>query len=527
MEEYDIIIVGSGISSAAAALQLCENGRRPCLLDAGLDSESPPFQENLYSYAESNDTFDMLIGEDYNGLRNLFPQNEYIPAKLAAPRMQFVTQSPQGVLGISETQFSAIISLARGGLANAWGAGLYEYDDSELAGFPISASDLKPYYEKLGREIGISGELDDLSPFFGDSSYLQSPLKLSKNAQRLMSSYGRKKNALNKQGIYLGRPRLGILSQPLQDRDPIDYHNLEFWQPRLPYIYTPAFTISRLQQQNKIDYKSNFLVKSWKRQKHQIVVEAEHLQTQTIHKFRCNKLLIGAGPINTAKIVLSSLNDFQTQLPLFDNPAFQFPLIFPEAIGRRLETDAFGLTQLNLVHESERLNERFQGSILEITSPARSEFFSSLPMSARDNLRLIKYVLPAMMVMQLFLPANQRAADVQLQPDGTLTIKGYDKPDFPGLLKTMIKAFFRLGVLTHKAVMVDVTYGHGMHYGGTLPMKLHPSRPFECTRNGELFGEPGVFIIDGSLFPHIPAKNYSFTVMANAMRIAFSLAKGA
>ena len=43
---------------------------------------------------------------------------------------------------------------------------------------------------------------------------------------------------------------------------------------------------------------------------------------------------------------------------------------------------------------------------------------------------------------------------------------------------------------------------------------------YTCSKNGELCGEPGVFVVDGSAFPVLPAKNLSFAVMANAMRIA-------
>ena len=68
--------------------------------------------------------------------------------------------------------------------------------------------------------------------------------------------------------------------------------------------------------------------------------------------------------------------------------------------------------------------------------------------------------------------------------------------------------------------MVEVPKGQTIHYAGTLPMKTHPTESYTCDRNGELYGEPDVFVVDGSTFPSLSAKNFAMALMANAMRIA-------
>ena len=40
------------------------------------------------------------------------------------------------------------------------------------------------------------------------------------------------------------------------------------------------------------------------------------------------------------------------------------------------------------------------------------------------------------------------------------------------------------------------------------------------SENGELFGAEGVYLVDGSCLGDLPAKNLTFTIMANADRIA-------
>lgn len=522
-----IIIVGSGIAGVAAALRFADHGIKPFLVDVGIEyEEKKKIEENIYDYCEKNDAFDIMIGEKYEALYNLHKKNKYVPVKLTTPRMRFVIKNADELSPIRENNFSAIQSFACGGLANAWGAGLYQFNNLDLAGFPILEKDLSAYYRRLTEEIGISGENDDLTQFFGHQDNLQKPLKLSQKAKKILDNYLKRKTQLNKIGVYIGRPRLGILSEIKDDRKPCEYKNLEFWQPNLSYIYNPSFTLNKLVKENKVEYNKDILVKSWTRQDDKIVLNALRLSDHQEINLYCKKLVLAAGAINSAKIVLKSKMDFTTRLRLLDNPALQFPLIFPWLIGKKLETDAFGLTQLNYVFNSEKFNQIFQGSILEITSPARAEFFANFPLAARDNLSLIRYMLPAMMVMQLFLPADvNNSATIGLNNDGSIEIEGQENKFNKRLIKEILNQLVKLGAYSVDRLVVRVPNGHGIHYAGTLPMMAAPTKPFQCDINCQLFKEPNIFVVDGSVFPALPAKNYSFTVMANAMRIVDFIVK--
>jgi choline dehydrogenase-like flavoprotein len=65
---------------------------------------------------------------------------------------------------------------------------------------------------------------------------------------------------------------------------------------------------------------------------------------------------------------------------------------------------------------------------------------------------------------------------------------------------------------------VRVPTGHAVHYTSTLPMKHEPDR-YECYPDGRLFGTRNVYVVDSAGFTRLPAKNMSFAMMANAMRI--------
>lgn len=516
----DVIIVGSGAAGVAAALQLADLGITPLILDVGHERPAnlPRAEGNLYSYRRRHDTYDLLVGERFQGLSLLLGKAN-VPVKLTAPNLEYVTQGSERLAPIDEVGFSAVQSFAAGGLANAWGAGLYRFLDEDLRGFPIGEEDLKPYFNRLTDEIGISGVHDDLAPFFGKPENLYPPLRLSKNCERVYRRYRKRRASFNSQGIHLGQAHVAVLSEARDGRETYAYTNTEMCQESTA-IYSPTMTLERLIRAKKVVYQRGVLVQSWREHADGTEVSVLDLSTNARTRFNAKILILAAGAINTSKIVLASHEDYRTRLRLLENPAIQIPFILPTAIGTRLDTDAFGLVQLNLIWDSPGYDTRLQGSIMDLTAVTRAEFFGRLPYSARQNLALLRYLLPGMIVMQLFFPAKPGDAPLlSLQANGRLRIE-----DSSGLidlrpLGALLKATRRMGAWTHPSLIARVPMGHAIHYAGTLPMRETPG-PYECDPNGRLHGTRSVYVADSAAFSTLPAKNMSFAMMANAMRVA-------
>lgn len=521
---HQVVIVGSGASGIAAALEFTESGIKPLILDVGHTQQIdiPQVEGNLYDYRKQHDTFDLLIGKNLQNFTNLFT-GDTVPVKLTSPYAEYITHAAQTLSPIDNEGFYVIQSFAIGGLANAWGAGLYRYNDQDLEGFPIRAKDLNFYYDKLTQEIGISGDEDDLAPFFGSTKSLLPPIKLSYNSNRLYRNYQRKKGKFQAHGFFMGLPRVGVLTEDRNGHSACDYSNLEFWK-ELPYIYTPKMTLEKLITTGKVDYKKGIFVEGWNESTEGIRINAVTVEENHPISFHCKRLVLAAGAINTAKIVLNSFQDYQTRLVLLENPAMQIPIFLPASFGRRLDTNSFGLVQLNLVWESDTFNCLLQGSVMETTSPMRGVFYDKFPLSARANLELIKYLLPSMLIMQLYLPASfQSPSRLSLQKNGRLYIQG--KPNNIDIRKMRdVFQFFRmLGAWSFPYLVFRVPTGQAIHYAGTLPMR-EVSGMYECDVNGKLFGTQNVYIADSSTFPNLPAKNMGLTLMANAMRVAKQVA---
>ncbi len=521
----ELIIVGAGAAAAAAALELARRGHRPVVLDVGHVDESgaPRVQGNLYRYRQQHDSFDLHIGADYRGLAGVLTDEPTV-AKLNAPRMAFVTRDAAALGPLSQQEFQAIQSFALGGLGNAWGAGLYRWISADLQDFPITLAELEPYFDTLTAEIGISGADDDLAEFFGSAAGLQPPLELSYNARRVALAYRRRRKSLRAKRIYLGRPRAGVLTAPKDGRPACDYSNLEFWQAQ-PYVYTPSVTLRKLIDAGQIDYRPGLLVQRWSETAGGVTVVAKDVRSGETVEITGQRLLLAAGAVNTARIALQSAGDLAARLPLLENPVLQIPVVLPASLGRRLDTHAFGLVQLNLVWESAAYQTILQGSLLELTAPLRAEFFGRFPLAARANLALIRHLLPAMLMLQLYFPAwVQPPSRLRLLDDGRLRIEGQPFPADPARLAPLLSALRSLGLWTHPALIQQPVTGHAIHYAGTLPMRAAPG-PYQCHPSGRLHSAERVYVADSASFSNLSAKNMSLGMMANAMRIAAEAAR--
>jgi nucleoside-diphosphate-sugar epimerase/choline dehydrogenase-like flavoprotein len=516
----ELIIVGSGAAAAAAALELIRHGLQPIMLDVGHTNADaqPRIEDNLYAYRRRHDSFDLHIGQDLGGLAGVL-SGEATVAKLNAPNMAFVTRDAGQLGPLEQENFHAVQSFALGGLGNAWGAGLYRWIDADLRDFPLALAELEPYFDVLTEETAISGADDDLTPYFGNPAGLQPPLALSYNAAKVLGAYRRKRDSLRGRGLALGAPRLAVLSRPKDGRAACDYSNLEFWQTQ-PYVYTPTVTLRRLIEAGQIDYRPGLRVQRWEETADGVTVYATDLAGDGQVEVSAQALLLAAGAINTARITLQSRQDTQSRLPLLENPVLQIPLVLPGSIGRRLDTHAFGLVQLNLVWEPPDGQGPLQGSLIELTAPMRAEFFGRFPLPARANLTAMRTLLPAMLMVQLYYPSwTQAPAWISLRPDSRLRIEAEPHRFDLGQVGELLRLLRPLGLWTTPALVQQPPTGHAIHYAGTLPMQTAPG-PYQCEPTGRLAGTRRVYIADSAGFTTLPAKNMSLGMMANAMRVA-------
>lgn len=124
-----------------------------------------------------------------------------------------------------------------------------------------------------------------------------------------------------------------------------------------------------------------------------------------------------------------------------------------------------------------------------------------------------------MQILFLYFPGSmENSGYVMLKPDNKLEVKSLPCTVSGSIIRGVTRIFLSLGAVTHPLLIKPPA--HSIHYVGSMPMEENPQQEYRCDKFGELYKEPGVHIVDGSLLSYVPSKNHSFTLMANAMRIA-------
>lgn len=523
-ELWDVIIIGAGAGAVAAALALPD--ARILMLDVGIQPPPNPLPNvPIYALREQPpaapypDLHAILLGERYESLGPV--RGEEISPKLKAPCMRYLSSRPSTFPQDQEDGFASVQSFSAGGLANGWGAGVLRYNDNDLQGFPFGSSELDPFYDRLTDHIGINGaHQDDLTEYLGSPYGLLPPMPLSPIAATLFRRYMWRRSSLYPRGIRIGRTRAAILTQAFRGRAAFTAFGHDFfWGPQ-ESIYSPLFTLRELIARGAVTYQANMRVTHFDEEPGAVSVHAEDTTSGDRHQFFGQRVIVAAGALNSARIVLRSRNDTTTQLPLLDNPVSFVPAVDPLKIGTPLQTASFIGGELLLLLPGERPERPIQGSVYGLLGPLRTDLVREFPLSIRGNLAASRYLVPALLMVQLFYPDEPSPlSTLRLTADGSLHItrRGRLNTDRE---REVCKILRGLGYLAFEQLCVRPIPGSSIHYAGTLPMSSSSSDRYSTDRFGLLRGTTRVYIADAATFPSLPAKNHTFTLMANAMRIA-------
>jgi hypothetical protein len=512
---YDAIVVGSGAAGTFVALGL--SGTKTVVIDAGLRfGEATSLDGNLYDLRKRQSLFVETVGTRFESLAWI--DGPELSPKVKSPLMRPVFARPPSAPDVLSADFVPLLSYAGGGLANAWGAQVYRFDDADLRDFPLRAADLDPFYDEITQHIGISGTDDDLARFHGNAQGLQPPLKLSAVGREILDRYTRRAEDFQREGIYLGHPRLAVLTRDHGGRRACTYDNLEFFRPRLPAVFTPAFTLEDLVQRGEIEYRPGYLVETYRESKDMVEVCARPLEGGEPRVFRGRKLILCLGALNTARLVLRANSDIDSRLPLVETPYRYAPLVSLRRIGMPLEKRSF-YSQLNLFYVGPLWPEPLVGMIYAVDGLLRSDFLFNFPLSVRGCLAAARYLLPAVALLQLYYPGEPHPSNtLGIDAKGNLLLR-YEALPAGGVERHILRVLRRMGFWSSNRFVRIPKPGASVHYGGPLPMRERPERRYETNRNGLLNGTKAVYVGDAAAFPRLPAKNLTFTIMANALRI--------
>jgi choline dehydrogenase-like flavoprotein len=529
-----VVVVGSGASGVHFALTALQKGRRVLMLDVGHTAREPVRPSDSLIGLKRNlpDPVSYFLGPRYEAV--VLPGNDgeyyaFPPSKehVFRPRREFQLRCDG---------FSPLSSFAAGGLAEVWTGGCYPFDDYDLRNFPFGYRELGPYYSRVARHIGITGSDDDMAAVFPLHDGLMEPLTLDEHSAVLLAAYRRRRTYLNqKMNCLIGRARVAVLSKSLNGRKACDYSGRCLWGCPGQAFYTPSITLAECRSFAKFAYVPGVYVDHFRLNSAGRVtgVVVSHADGKT-QEFAASSLVLAAGTLNSAKIFLESICRDSGKVPelhgLMDNRQILMPFVNLRMIGKQWDPASYQYHQVAMAVRLPESGEMIHGLVTTLKTALIHPLVQSLPFDLRTAVSAFRSLHGALGMVNINFPDHPRpenyaTLDLTTAPH-RLSIHYQAESAEPERLRRAIAAFrkilAKLGCFVPSQTIHVRPMGASVHYAGTLPM-TNDAAPWTCTPNGRSREIENLYFADGSTFPDLPAKNLTFTLMANASRIAESM----
>jgi len=532
-------VIGSGPSGIHFARAALSRGHVVEMIDVGYAPPTAINPDDSFNKLKGSleDPGRYLLGDDYNGVLLPGDQDKFYdnpPSKAYA-----LQQTPW--LRTSTRDFEPMFSFAQGGLAEMWTGGCYPFNDAELAEFPFDYDALAPYYADVARNIGMNGTADDLADFLPLHDGLQSPLRLDEHSERLLSRYGNRRDYFrNELGCHLGRARQAVLSQDQGDRKACDYLGRCIWGCPTGSLYIPSLTLDECLRSPNFTYHSGCYVTHFSYDENDRVhsVIARQLDGGESREFPVDTLILACGTLGTSKIYLESVyretGEVRVLPGLMDNRQVLMPFLNLGMIGRQYRADSYQFNQLAMGLEDSSPDAYIHCLITTLKTAMVHPVIDRFPLDLRTGVHMFRNIHAALGVINVnFHDTRRDDCTITLDVDGDSGEPGlamnYVPPPGEGAriartVKRLKKVLRKLGCIVPPGMVHTRPMGASVHYAGTLPMSVE-SRPMTVSPECRSHDFSNLYIADGATFPFLPAKNITFTLMANASRISADISR--
>ncbi len=181
--QFDVIVVGSGMSGGWAAKDFCEKGMKTLVLERGKQTE-----HSVDYVGENMEPWDMPLRDLVNPklAESNYPVQSTCYAFRESTRNFFIDDKENPYSVEDGKSFAWLRGDQVGGKSLMWARQSYRWSDTDFEAnkkdghgndWPIRYADLEPWYERVERFVGISGSVENL-PQLPDSIF-QPPMEMT------------------------------------------------------------------------------------------------------------------------------------------------------------------------------------------------------------------------------------------------------------------------------------------------------------------------------------------------------------
>ena len=524
-----IAIVGSGLAAVSAAKVLIDRGVKPTLLDCGdlLDTKTSEIVERMSNlHPEKWDRLDVSHVAANESLHN-----KSFPQKLAFGSDYFYGANEHHQPIITDG-IPPPVSYAKGGFSVGWGASVLPPDDKDIKCWPIGNQELKPYFKKVLSDLPYSACDDGLSKVFPLHSTSYDPLDLTLGNNEILKKMQNTRSIADSENISFGQSRLLVQSNKTSSTNGCSYCGYCMSGCVYGYIYKSSQDIDKLVDANLLEYIPNTLVLSVSEAENLVEVTMYSKNTSEIHKQIFDKLLLGAGAVNSTRIVLRSKKIFDREIRLLSTVTFIAPMF--RAKGIKLDWPNIN-TQPGIFFEYK--NEALSDHWIHTQLSTPNELVLDKLGIDLNKTNILQWLKKRMAEHLLIAHGNLHSDHAngyfiklmqQTGRDGDVlhTRREQRKTTPIAIRKSVWKLFSlmrKLGCYVMFPFVQDSMKSGGYHVGGTMPMMENPIEETDTNLLGNPKGWQRIHVIDSSIFPSLPGTTIGLLAMANAARIASEL----
>lgn len=529
-----VTVVGSGASAVHFAQTALDNGWRVQMLDVGRPRPEPEMPEASFLNVidQHDDAARYFLGDAYEATKMPGRAGEYHGFR---PHRGYIFDGV-AQFRLRAEGFDPLQSFAQGGLAEAWTGGVFPFTEAELEDFPFGRTELAPCYDRVADRIGIMGLDDDIAPHMPVHSHLAQPVDLDPHSAQLLGAYEQKRADFHRAGVFIGRSRGAILRDDRPDVGRLSCTRLGRCQWGCPResLYTPALTLRQLLSHEHFEYRPGLVVTHFEmsergRINHVVAVPEGGGNKQ---RFEVQRLVLAAGTLSSCKIYLDSIfkhgGEQWTLEGLMDNRQVSMPFINLAMIGQPYRPDSYQYHQLVMGLVGSPLKHYVHCQITTLKTAMIHPIVQRMPLDLRAGLDVFRHLHAALGVVDISFHDTRRPRNqvtIEHNPEGgTRLVVGYTPADEePETLqkgrRRVRSALWKLGCVVLPWMEQTRPMGSGAHYAGALPMSsaVGPKTTSATCRSHDF---ENLWFVDGTTFPFLPAKSLTFTLMANATRVA-------
>ena len=504
-----LYVVGSGPSGVACATALIQKGLRVTMLDVGneLEKDKKSDLEHVKKVYLSNQQINhphkSILGKDlqkrvFNSDFTFRGVNKYIKF-----------QSSDGVTCLS--------SFAKGGLSNAWGAGVEKFPENEFKDWPITYSELVTYYDHVYNLIKpATAHQSEHS-----SVNLSSGFQLSRQARHLLSNLATNRKKLNSLGLDFGASTLATNFS--------DCAYCGYCQHGCPLdlIYSASHTLETLKKHNGFTYIKNIIVDRVRESGTEVEIFTKNTKSLELKVYKATRIYIACGAAVSTLLVAKSVNFTNKNIKFKDSSHITIPaLMFKRFNGTHKEA-LHTLFQLYLKIDSSQICKR----PIHFSIYTYMDFYEQKITSLKAGkllLPILRIFLDRLIILKIHLNSScshgftMTVLDQAQLAANLVAVKNMEVNQVKKrILKFLYLKSCLLGFIPIIFLAKTSDIARSFHYGGSLPMSKTRS---EQTSDiyGRPFGLKKIHLVDSSIFPSIPAGSITATIMANAYRISDS-----